>query len=202
MKNASLERFWLVLSQENKMKRIGKISKKGQHEIVGFILIVVIVVVIGLFLLVFYLRQEPVERQSSDIQNFLQSSMRYTTSCAINYAPEYSSIEDLIKSCYKNENQECVDERKVCEAVNETLSELVPESLQVDPEGKINAYSMFIYYEDISEADEENGSKEEIQKQEILRLSEGNCTGSKTGAEHLIAYHPGSIVASIEICYI
>jgi len=177
-------------------------NKKGQHEIVGFILIVVIVVVIGLFLLVFYLRQEPVERQSSDIQNFLQNSMRYTTSCAINYAPEYSSIEDLIKSCYKNENQECVDERKVCEAVNETLSELVPESLQVDPEGKINAYSMFIYYEDLSASDEKNRSKKETQKHEILRLSKGNCTGSKTGAEHLIAYHPGNIVVSIEICYI
>lgn len=187
------------------MRKISKIkNRKAQHEIVGFILIVVIVVVIGLFLLVFYLRQKPVERQSLDVQNFLQSSMRYTTSCAINSAPEYSSIEDLIKSCYKNENQECVDERNICEVVNETLSELVPESLQVDPEGKINAYSMFIYYEDISEDDEsgeENGNKEETQKHEILMLSEGNCTGSKTGAEHLIASHPGNIVLDIEICY-
>ena len=183
------------------MRKIGKINKKGQHEIVGFILIVVIVVVIGLFLLVFYLRQKPVETQSSDIQNFLQSSMRHTTDCALNYVPEYENIQDMIKSCYEYKNQECLDGRNVCDVLNETLFELVPKSLQIDREGKYNTYSMFIYNEDISKSDEENVDKEEIKNQEILRLSQGNCTGSKTGAEHPIPYYPGNIIVDIEVCY-
>ena len=183
----------------NKIKEISKMrNKKAQHEIVGFILIVVIVVVIGLFLLVFYLRKSPIEKQSLDIQNFLQSSMTYTTQCALSYVPEYENIEDLIKSCYRNQVQECIDGRMGCEVLNETLSDIVDKSWQVSPDKPVKAYSMFIYYEENYDTEEES---EERQIDEILRISEGNCTGSKTGAEYPIQYSSGNIYVDIEICY-
>jgi hypothetical protein len=162
-------------------------NNKAQHEIVGFILIVIIVVIIGLFLLVSYLRDEPVKYQSLNAQNFLQSSMQYTTSCSLSIEP--LDIQDLIKSCYKND--QCSDDKMACEVLNETLSELVHESWLVSADRPENAYFLTIYYEE-----GENAFSEEI-----LYLEEGNCTGTKTSAEHLLHYNKGNIVIIMELCY-
>ena len=170
-----------------------KKTKKAQHEIVGFILIVVIVVVIGLFLLIFYLRQEPVRYESLKVQNFLQASMKYTTSCAVSYEPQYEELQDLIKSCYQN--QKCLNEKMACQELNETLSDLLDESWMVSPDTPTSFYSLLIYYED------SGAGESSLRKDEFLRLQKGNCTGSKTGAEHLISYSPGNIIVSLEICY-
>ena len=167
-------------------------SKRSQHEIVGFILIVVIVVVIGLFLLIFYLRQEPVRYESLKVQNFLQASMRYTTSCAVSYEPQYEELQDLIKSCYQN--QKCLNGEMTCSVLEETLSKMLDESWMVSPDTPTSFYSLLIYYED-------SGAESVLRKDELLKLEKGNCTGSKTGAEHLISYSPGNIIVSLEICY-
>ena len=180
------------LESEFKRKSLLIQNTRAQHEIVGFILIVVIVAVIGLFLLVFYLRKEPVRHESLDLQNFLQSSMLYTTHCAISFEPQYDSLQDLIRSCYKN--QKCLNDKMACLVLNETLADLIKESWMVSEDRPVNAFSLLIYY---SEKDVEE------QKDEILSLQEnwGNCTGSKTGAENLIHHYPGNIAVSMEICY-
>ncbi len=169
-------------------------EKKAQQEIVGFVLIVVIVVVIGLFLLVFYLRQPAIEHKSLDVQNFLRASMSYTTECSESIEP--LNLEYLIKSCY--ENEKCINEKMACDVLNYTLSEIAHESWLVSSEKPVNAYSLLIYYEESSKEDEE---ARKFTKQEILKIEEGNCTGSKTGAEHLISSFPGKIIVSMEICY-
>lgn len=177
-------------------------GKKAQHEIVGFILIVVIVVVLGLFLLVFYLRQPAVEHKSLDVQNFLQASMEYTTECSLSIEP--LNLEDLTKSCYKNER--CLNEKMACGVLGDALSKLVHESWLVSSEQPVNTYTLDVYYEEsLLEKklweEERTSEKEETTKQEILSLQEGNCTGSETGASHLIHHAPGNIVINMEICY-
>src|SRR3989344_6887834 len=99
-------------------------TKKAQHEIVGFVLIVIIVVVIGLFLLVFYLRQPEVRHESLRVENFLQASMSYTTECVVSIEP--LDMQELIKSCY--ENKMCLDNKAACEVLKETLSKLSQDS--------------------------------------------------------------------------
>lgn len=170
-------------------------NKRAQHEIVGFVLIVVIVVVIGLILLVFYLRQPSIRTKSLNVQNFLQASMLYTTSCYLSIEP--LDLQELIKSCYKSER--CSNEEMACEVLNETLSELAHESWLVSPDKPENAYSMDIYYAEDEEGEYE---KKEVVRDEILSLQEGNCTGSKTGAEHFFKYEKGNIFVTMEICYI
>lgn len=164
-------------------------DKKAQHEIVGFVLIVVIVVVIGLFLLVFYLRQPATKHKSLDAQNFLRASMAYTTECSESIEP--LSLEDLIKSC--DNNDVCLNGELACDVLNNTLSELTHESWLVSADRSENAYFIDIYYEERKE--------EEIIGKEILSLEEGNCTGAKIGAEHLIHNYPGNIIINMEICY-
>ena len=170
-------------------------SKRAQHEIVGFILIVVIVVVIGLFLLVFYLRQEPIEQKSLDIQNFLQASMAYTTDCAIRFEPQYETLQDLIKSSYKN--QQCLGNRMAIDVLNETLTQILEQSWQASYERPVNSYSLLIYYDEEAGAESANRGL----KEEILRIQKGNCTGSKTGAQEFVSYPPGNIILDMEICY-
>jgi len=167
-----------------------KINKKAQHEIVGFILIVVIVIVIGLFLLVFYLRQEPIRYESRNVQNFLQASMRYTTDCIVSIEP--LDLQDLIKSSYKN--QKCLNQEMANTVLNNTLPELVSESWQVSEDRPVNAYIMNLYYEEL--VNDEKGAR-----QEILILEQGNCTGNKAGARHLIPYSPGNIILEMDVCY-
>lgn len=177
-----------------KNKNLFRQDTRAQHEIVGFVLIVVIVVIIGLFLLVFYIRQPAVEHKSLDVQNFLQASIEYTTECSLSIEP--LNLEDLIKSCYKNER--CLNEKMACGVLESNLKELVHESWLVSPDKPVKAYFLELYYEEKDEEDEERGK---FSKQEILKLNEGNCTGSKTGAEHLIPSSPGNIVVNMEICY-
>jgi len=162
-----------------------KKNKKAQHEIVGFILIVVIVVIIGLFLLVFYIRQPTIRTESLNVQNFLQSVMPYTTDCVLSIEP--LDMESLIKSCYKNDR--CLNDEMACDVLETSLSELVHELWLVSADKPENAYSVLIYYE------------EDDEKDEILKLEEGNCTGSKTGAENFMHYGSGNIIINMELCY-
>src|SRR3989338_5321033 len=107
-------------------------NKNAQHEIVGFVLIVVIIVVIGLFLLVWYLRQPTVETESLDVQNFLKASMLYTTSCYLNIEP--LDLQELIKRCYRNEICSGEDGKMACDVLNDELPELVRKSWLVSPD--------------------------------------------------------------------
>ena len=195
-------------------------SKKAQNEIVGFILIVVIVVVVGLFLLVFYINQEPLEYKSKTVENFLQASMLYTTDCVLSIEP--INLRSLMKKCY--DGLSCLDERETCKVLNETLVKIVEESWVVGEDRPENAYFIDIYYEESSFLAKENqkdflgpekqgfsrerktSEKEEIIDTEkftrdLLHISEGNCTGSKKGAEYFLDHAPGTIVIEMEICY-
>lgn len=162
-------------------------KRKAQQEIVGFILIVVLVVVIGIFLLAFYLRKASAELPSTDVSNFLGASMLYTTKCIVNIEP--LSIEELTKSCYKGE--ECQNDT-ACDILNNTLNQIIEESWKVSDDKPVNSYSMIIYYQET-----ENATKEKI-----LELKEGNCTGIKSGAGHIVSYSPGNIKTNLEICSI
>jgi hypothetical protein len=161
-------------------------KRKAQHEIVGFILIVVIVVIIGLFLLVFYLRQEPVESESLKVQNFLHSSRLYTTECIVSVEP--LNTQDLTESCL--ENKKCLDDRMACEVLENTMTELVHESWLVAETKPVKAYFFNIFYKE-----------DESEEEKILSLQEGNCTGSKTGAERFSQHGSGKIFTTMEICY-
>ena len=79
------------------------ISKKAQHEIAGFVLIVLVVSVIGvIFLSLSFNKGEVNEQRSVEVSNLLESTMYSTSNCAINYIPQYRDIQDLIKECYKD----------------------------------------------------------------------------------------------------
>jgi hypothetical protein len=163
-------------------------TRKGQNEIVGFVMIVVIVTIIGLFLLALYLRQEPVKTESKNVQNFLKASLSYTTECKIDIEP--LDLKELTKRChngaYCGENESCV-------ILNDTFSDILEKTWKLES-NKESYYNLNVYYRE--------GEEEESRNEEILNIEKGNCTGSKVGAEEFFRHGQGDIFVTLEICYI
>lgn len=170
-------------------------QNKGQHEIVGFVLIVVIVSIIGVIFLSFSIGKEDRKQESIEVSNLLQSAMYYTTDCAINYIPNYKEGQDLIKECYENPDEKCLNEENVCEALDSNLKRLIEEGLRVGEDSKNKAYKLDIYYQ-ISETE---------QREDILYSENGifsNCSSIPGGSHSISAsrFGYGTINIELEVC--
>jgi len=179
-------------------------SKRSQHEIAGFVLIVLIVTVIGVvFLSLTYGRPEVGKETSAEVSNLLTSAMQHTTDCAINYIPQYRNVQDLVKECYKDKSGEarkCLDGRDVCQELEKNLKNLLDKGLVIG-EGSVNkAYKVDIYAVTDSISDSDSDRREEI-----LSFVNGNfvnCT-SIVGGSHPIpvgSFGFGKIETELLVC--
>jgi len=166
------------------------LNKKGQEEMVGFVLIVVIVAVIFLVFLGIALRQagNTPARESVDITQFLESTMRYTTGCAINYVPAYATIGDLIKKCYENGESSCVSGENVCSDLKDELNGLIGASWNIGSESANKGYEFKVVYDN------------NVTKQDIVLISGGNCSADFTSSESILPEYPGTIISSFKLC--
>jgi|SRR3989344_2697776 len=169
-------------------------NKKSQSEIVGFAVIIVIVMVLGLMFLSFSIdRGGKVEKTSAEISDFLQSSMYHTTNCTTSYVPDYKNVQDLTKACYRNEN--CINLNKLaCEILEEEYSKIVKDSFQVSEISINKAYKLNIYYED---------SKLDIPPEYIMNFTEGNFNNcsSEAGTSQAIFMDNGNLNVELDMCY-
>jgi len=156
-------------------------NKKGQEEMVGFVMIVIIVAVVFLILLGIFLRQEPSasEADSVEVTQFLESIMGYTSSCAVSYEPAYSSVGELIEECYRG--KKCVGGEDSCEVLEQTVRDILGSGWEIGEEFYYKGYEFKIV-----------GSEETI-----LEISNGNCENEFIGSEYLI---PGDFVSSLKLC--
>jgi len=97
---------------------------RGQQEIVGFVLIVVLVVVGLMVFLVISMRGGDDALESVKVSNILDIVMRTTSECAIVYEPDYDTFEDLFKSCYGGKICSNLG-REACDYLNESLAGVV-----------------------------------------------------------------------------
>jgi len=173
-------------------------NKKAQQEIIGFVLIIIIVSIIGvIFLSLSIGRGESSKQTSIEVSNLLEASMYYTTDCAVGFIPQYKDGQDLIKSCWNDD--ECLDGRLACEVLNETLKEIIHQALEIcDDKNKCvnKAYKMNIYYSSLDL---------ELPDEEILKFQEGVFEKCKTsfGGSHLIplsSLDAGTINIELEVC--
>lgn len=117
-------------------------SKKTQSETVGFIVIILMVMIIGVIFLGISLKKQPtVEATDSEIANFLVTSARYTSDCAKDYEPNYREMIDVISDCYQN--SACLDARTVCSVLNQTYTEML---INFRPSGKVLSYYKLSFY--------------------------------------------------------
>ena len=145
-----------------------KRRKKGQEEMIGFVLIIVLVAVIALVFLAVSLRKQEEFEQNSEIENFLYSSMLYTTNCSKSAELAYN-LQDLIKSCYKQEK--CLNGEESCEILNKTLVDLFSKSWNFGEESVEKAYVFKIYQKDNVFVYLNQGKETNIKKSEKLPVS-------------------------------
>ncbi|MDO8528642.1 MAG: hypothetical protein Q7S06_01995 [Nanoarchaeota archaeon] len=132
---------------------------KGQEEIVGFALIIIIVAVILLVILGLSLGGKGKEAvQSYEVGSFIQTTLQYTSDCYNGI--EYLPILKLIFEC-ENENS-CDDERNTCDVLNSTLREISEKSWKVGEQAPIKGYKIRIVTEE----------------REVLLIKQGNETKS------------------------
>jgi len=136
--------------------------KKGQEEMVGFILIVVVVSVILLFFLGISLQDKEKGIESREVENFISSFLPYTTECEIK--SKDVSIKNLVFECVDREV--CANGKSSCGVLEDTLSGLVNVSWEVEEGNPNKGYSLKIL---------SNGGT-------LLELKEGNLTGLYKGS--------------------
>lgn len=168
--------------------RHSKVNKRGQQEIVGFVLIVVLVVVGLMVFLVISLRGGGEVSESVEVSNILNVVMKTTTECAIVYEPDYDDFEDLFKSCHKGKNCENL-ERDACDYLNESLRDLV-EGVMVSEAGIAGWRIELIERDGNSEAG-------------LLEIEDwGNCSGRVSAAQRNIVSGGDSLVVRMRVCMI
>jgi hypothetical protein len=168
-------------------------KKRGQEEIVGFVLIMVLVAVVFLVFLGIYLRNPVVqERKSENIYQFLESSMEQTTSCAILGRQELLDLGDLLSECYSS-NIECSDGNESCFVLNNTFENMLENSFVYGGEYPLKGYSL--------ETEYSINSTGQTNPETILKIIRGNCNGSIVGNSYWAPEFPGSITTTLKLCY-
>jgi signal transduction histidine kinase len=141
------------------------IKKKGQEEMIGFILIIILVAIMALVFLTLSIKKPTKELTSREIENFLHSSLMYTSSCKQSSEIMYD-FKDLVVACYNDEV--CFDGRDSCAVLNETAHGLIETSFNVGEEGNYKGYAFSFY-------DEKNKT--------FLYIKKGNETSIRYGSE-------------------
>ena len=175
-------------------------NRKAQHEIVGFVLIVLIVSIVGVIFLAITLGSPEPERQNSvEVSNLLEATMYHTTSCAVNYIPQYRSVQDLVKECYKDQSgnkRTCLGGNDVCEQLETDLKEIISKSLVVGEDNVNKGCNVDIYF---------TSDDEEVSNELILQFNEGgflNCSAI-VGGGHPIpvsSFGFGRIETELKVC--
>jgi len=132
-------------------------NNKGQEEMVGFAVIVVIVGVILLVVLGFLLNNSKEEIvESYEIESFIQSTLQFTTDCENEIG--FLSLQNLVIACDKGTN--CINGGESCKILNSTLKNLIESGWQVGEESAIKGYNLKVI----------------INNQTKLEIKEGNET--------------------------
>jgi len=128
---------------------------------VGFVLIIILVAVIGLIFLAISIRPGKIQ-ESKEIENFLHSSLLYTTGCQVTEERVYD-FRDLIEACLEDET--CMSGENSCKVLNETALKLL-ENFDVGRDSKYKGYVFKIH----------------LENETLVYLEKGTVSSSETGS--------------------
>ena len=150
--------------------------RKGQEEIVGFVVVVIFVAIIALIFLGFTLRTPVETRQSIQVNQFLESALEYTSDCSLRTG-QRARVGALFESCYQNDD--CLEGPSACEVINTTIEEMIVVSLGIGEDRPYKGYKFSSKLINEGEDDET-----------IVYLEGGNCT--RSGLQGASDFRPSS----------
>ena len=166
-------------------------SKKAQSEIMGFVLIVVLVIVIGVIFLGIGLRKDRgVSLVDAEISNFLTASQDYTTACFLDAEPNFETLGSLTRECYAKSS--CKDGKTACEVLNQTYYEM---SKRFAPAGTIKYFKLSAYFQGIC-------NDTDTRQPDFLSVSYGNSSqcAYKRGGQISKSTDTGCIFTELQTC--
>jgi hypothetical protein len=181
---------------------IKKLNKRTQQEAVGFVIIVMIVIILGVIFLGISLRNKgkAVSYEDAEIANFLVASSSYTSECYKDNEPFYRTLGDLTKDCYLRDFKQiaCPSGRNACEVLNATYSDMMK---SFAPAGKLIYYKLNFYQEKLV-ASEDPLAEMEKQRSGFMVIENGNSNqcGTKRGGRTQISADEGNVITELEIC--
>lgn len=165
--------------------------KRGQEEIVGFVVVVVLIAVVALVFLSFTLRGQVTTRENVNLAHFVEAMAEYTTNCSLYAAPDYASVGELYRACYQQ--TACADGTDSCLILNQTLLPLIKNSLRVNNETPLKGYILTV---NLVPSGTGNGT---VRK--IIAVQEGNCTtGKQQGSSDFRYASEGVVRATVTTC--
>lgn len=150
----------------------GKMNGRGQEEIAGFVLIIVLVAIIFLVLLGLFLRGNGGNGQKSvQIRQFLDSAMEVTSDCTT-VGSAYYSVLDLIGKCATDKSATCKNNnRNVCTVLNQTMTSLLNSGWPVGPESPNKGYVFDAYVNKTGR----------LELEKVKEIVKGNCSAGMIG---------------------
>jgi hypothetical protein len=160
------------------VKTKGRLSR-GQDEMVGFALIIIMVAVIFIVLVSVYIRKPQEKTVDFQANSFLQALLQYTTTCQEeNY--ENLTIQELLSKC-ESGNPCYYRNMDPCIILNSTIRGVIDASWKTGVTSPIKGYSFTI-----------NISKDGKSEEEILNIREGVVTNNYRGGEQDLPPNRGS----------
>ena len=154
--------------------------KKGQEEMVGFVLIIVLVAVIFLVFLGIFVRQDRTDTSTSiEVSQFLESYVEYTSECSLDAGFSYKKIDELALAYERG--IPCSSGKSSREVFEETSVELIESSWTFSSESPEKGYRFTAVFP----------SAEEI----VLEKDWMDCTETR-GADKFFS----DITITLEIC--
>ena len=170
-------------------------NKKGQEEIVGFVAVVLVVAVVFLVVLGIVLwYQKDLEVKSTDVLQFLESSLQTTSNCALDFEPAYVNLGELLIACYSQPGKQCKPSgQEVCRELNKTLQELLDASWKVGGNYSLKGYEFKAVY---------RARTNQTEQTNILEFNKGICEDSFISEQYLLPERQsrGTIVAELRLC--
>jgi len=154
---------------------INKKRKKAQQEVMGFVVIVLLVIVIGIMIFTFSLQRslrKPSYIEDIRVNDLMNSIMQYSTGC------EFEDVKGIIERCY---NSEKCGNQDACDYLNEELRKILNATL-----GKEREYGNIIGYKLVDESGK-------------INISEGEERGNLVASKYLVPIFSGTTTTNVEV---
>lgn len=115
---------------------------RGQEEMVGFALIMIIVMIIVLIILGFALtKNKGVEEKDFQLTGFIEASLQVTTDCKFN--DEFLTIREMVHQC--NQKQKCDSSNKdICQELARNYKEMINQSFNPGQDSYVKGFILQI----------------------------------------------------------
>ncbi|MBP9687922.1 hypothetical protein KBD68_04665 [Candidatus Woesebacteria bacterium] len=132
--------------------------KRGQEELVGFAVVIVLVTIVVLVILGFMATQRsPSVIESTGTAAILSASLGQITTCETNL--EVLSVSQTLALCSRNER--CLDETPACSIANQTFTTIFTEAIPVGADFPLQGFEF----------------KASVKNNSVISISKGSKTG-------------------------